>query len=259
MWAQRLSDSLNIPADFGIADFPGEWSKPTDHTGPEGSSPLKTALVDKTQSALYAIYSAVLIWTARRLEYMTDIKPLEELAVALFCYQHDPAYLTTARKRPRLLEIARREKYEATVLYFEYAIFYDRWCNNGDWSLFPNFSIVADAINLARHHMGARQRAVFDPWVEAVIERMNILAPLPQHADFTWEIPEEAMPAQRLVTMGPPVPPQALDVRLDLEDFDMAAASKEFLTTVDWQGNRYLSRPEDISQRTNGQPYRDPR
>jgi hypothetical protein len=259
MWAEIISRNLNVPADFGIGDFPAEWTKASNHTGPEGSSPLKAALVDKTQSALYSIYSAILIWTARRLEYMTDVKPLDELAVALFCYQHDPDYLTKGRRRPRLLEVSGKEKYEATVLYFEYAILYERWSNSGDWPLFPNFSIVADAINLSRHHMGSQQRAVFDPWVEEIIGRMNILAPLPQHADFTWDIPEEAMPAQRLISMGKPIPPQALDMNLDIRNLDMAGACAEFLRTVDWKGNRFLARPEEIEPRFTGLPYRDPR
>ncbi len=259
MWEEKISQSLRIPDDFGVGEFPDNWTEVTDHTGPEGSSPLKAALIDKTQSALYAVYSGVLIWASRRLQHMTDTKSLEELAVALFCYQHDPAYLTSNRPRPRLLEISTREKYEATVLYFEYAIFYERWSNNGDWPLFPNFAIVADAINLTRHHLGVRQRTLFDPWVEGIIVRMNALAPLPQHSEFRWDMPKEQKPAQRLITMGPPIPPQALDLSAGEKSIDLSKASREFLQSVDWKNNRFLKRPEDVSLRFSGQPYRDPR
>lgn len=242
-WANEIRLSLHIPEDFGLGGFPADWEGAIHHVGPRGSSPLKSALVDKTQAGLYAIYSGVMMFAAERLKYHANTTSLRDLAVALFCYQHDASFLKKHKKRPRLLDISRREKFSASVLYFEYAIFYDRWANSGNWPLFPNFAIVAEAITLARHHMGPQQRDIFDPWVEGIIARMNIIAPLPQHANYTWDLPEAEMPAQRRETMGQPIPPQTLDLSVDISGIDLGQASEEFISTVDWSGNSFLSLP----------------
>lgn len=257
MWAQKISNALSIPSDFGEGDFPSEWSKPIHHAAPGG--PLKAALIDKTQGALHAIYSGVLIWAARRLQHKTDVNALEDMAVMLFCYQHDPAYLLLGEKRPRILEASRAERYKGTEIYLRYLIFYQFWNNGWNWPLLPHYSTVAEAINLARYHMGPKQRALFDPWVEGIITRMNILAPLSEHVDLTPNVPEPDKPARRLLVMGAPLPPQLLDLRLNPDGFDMSAASREFLTTVDWRNNRYLRPPEDIALASGGRPYQDPR
>lgn len=257
-WADRIRLGLHIPQDFGLGDFPTDWKGAIHHIGPRESSPLKSVLIDKTQAGLYAIYSGVLIFAAERLQYHTDTQSLRDLAVALFCYQHDPRYLTLRKKRPRLLDISRREKFAATALYFEYAIFYDRWANSGNWPLFPNFSMVAEAITLARYHMGSPQRAVFDPWMKGIIARMNTLASLPEHSSFRWDMPEAQMPAQRRLTMGSPIPPQTLDVTVDVSEIDLGQASGEFLATVDWSRNPFLAAPDQGGQPSGGSVVEDP-
>jgi hypothetical protein len=257
MWAKRIGDALSIPDDFSSDDFPSEWSEPMHHATSGG--PLKAALIDKTQGALHAIYSGVLIWAARRLERMTDVKALEDLAVMLFCYQHDPDYLFAGEEPPGILDSSRAEKYRGTEMYLRYLIFYQFWSNGWNWPLLPHYSTVAEAISLARYHMGPKQRATFDPWVEGIISRMNVLAPLTEHADLTPNVPEPDKAARRLLVMGPPIPPQLLDLRLDPNGLDMSAASREFLTTVDWRDNRYLKSPKDIVLASGGRPYQDPR
>lgn len=199
------------------------------------------------------------MWASKRLAQMTDTTALEDLAIALFCYQQDSSYLFVGHARPRILHANRADRFQATEIYLRYLIFYDVWKNSGNWPVLPNFSMVAKAINLTRYHMGPKQRAIFDPWVEGIINRMNVLAPLPEHARLTWDIPQSDEPSQRLLVMGVPVPPQVLNLHLDLGGLDMFAASREFLTTVDWQNNRYLKPPEDIVLASGGRPYQDPR
>lgn len=257
-WADRIRLGLHIPQDFGLGGFPTDWKGAIHHVGPRESSPLKSVLIDKTQAGLYAVYSGVLIFAAERLQYHTNTQGLRDLAVALFCYQHNSQYLTIRKKRPRLLDISRKEKFAATALYFEYAIFYDRWANSGDWPLFPNFAMVAEAITLARYHMSPPQRAVFDPWVEGIIARMNSLAPLPEHSSFTWDMREAEMPTQRRLSMGPPIPPQTLDLTVDVSEIDLEKASSEFLHSVDWLGNQFLAVPDQGGQPAGGSVVEGP-
>jgi hypothetical protein len=257
MWAKKLRDAMSVPADFGQGDFPSDWSEPMRHATPSG--PLKVALIDKTQAALHAIYSGVLIWAARRLEHRTDVKALEDLAVMLFCFQQDPAYLFAGEKPPTLTETSTAERFKGTEMYLRYLIFDQLWANDWNWPVLPYYSSVAKAITLTRHHMGPKQRAAFDPWVEGIITRMDALAPLPQHAELGPNVPKDDKPARRSLVMGRAIPPQVLDLGLSMEGFDMITASREFLTTVDWRGNRYLRPPEEVVLASGGQPYRDPR
>jgi hypothetical protein len=257
-WAARIKEFLQVPSDFSADDFPDAWSKPSDHVGPDDLTPLKAALFDKQQGGLYAIQSGVLIWGASRLESKTDVSALKELAVALFLLQQDNSYYRSPERRTNILEINEFEKYEAPGLYILDIFFDDRFYDGRRWPLYPHFSSLAQIVNLTRHHMGPAQRASFDPWLNGIIERMAILAPLPDTVDLPDEIPEDEKEAQRVVTMGPAIPPQALDLSRPFQDHDPREAWIEFLTTVDWPGNRFLNPPESVAP-VRGRAYAEPR
>jgi hypothetical protein len=260
MWAERIKDYLRIPPDFGLGDFPSRWSGPSAHNGSDGNAGLKKALVDKTQAGLFTLYSGVLIWAAARLETKTDVSPLKDLAVALFCLQQDNSYYRPPEARADIGEIDEAERYVSTVLYLMHLFFQDRMRNGGRWPLYPNFVAVAKAITLTRYHMGAPQRAVFDPWLKAAITRVDVLAPFPQHAELSPRIPPEAQEAQRAATMGTPIPPQALDLTRAVGGLDFPAAWTEFLTTVEWPSNRYLNPPHSVELAPgHGRAYAEPR
>jgi hypothetical protein len=257
VWAEKISRSLSIPEGFGEGDFPTRWSTPSAHAEPPPA--LKLALIDKTQSALHTIYAGVLIWVSRRLQDKTDTKGLEDLAVMLFCYQHDASYLRMPEKRPRILHASRAEKFEGTAIYLQYLAFYAFWLNEKNWPLLPHWSEVAGAITLARYHMGANQLALFDPWVQGIIARMNVLGPLPEHERLSPSVPKDKELEQRQRVMGSPIAPHLLDLRVNLSEVDSAAAAREFLTTVDWRNNQYLQPPENVILASGGSAYRDPR
>ena len=260
MWVRRIKEFLRVPPDFGSGDFPEAWSKPRDHAGPDGDTPLKFALLEKKQGGLYAIFSGVMIWAAARLEQKTDVSALEHLAVALFLLQQDNSYYRPPARRATIIEINKEEKYTATVLYILDRFYEDRLYNRGRWPLYPNFASVAQVINLTRHHMGPVQRAVFDPWVEGIIARTAVLAPFPESKQLQPDIPEAEQEAQRIATMGPAIPPQALDLSADVGELDFTEAWRAFLTTVDWSSNRYLNPPEAVALASGrGRAYAEPR
>ena len=260
MWSKLIRDFLGIPGNFGYGDFPEGWSKPESHTGPAEFTPLKSALLAKRQGGLYAILSGVLVWTAARLEHKTDVSALEDLAVALFLLQQDNAYYRRPAKRTSIIDINRSEKYAATVLNMLDIFYEDRFYNLQRWPLYPNFSAVAQTINLSRHHMGPAQRAVFDPWVEGMIARIGVLASFPEAAQLQFDIPEAEQENQRIQTMGPAIPPQALDLSVDAATLDAPQAWRAFLTSVDWAGNRYLNPPDAVVLPPGrGRAYAEPR
>lgn len=260
VWEERLSRYLHIPTDFSAEPFPVDWIKPIKHIGASEHTPLKQALTAKHQGGLYALMSGVLIWTAARLQNHTDVQPLQELSVALFLFQQDPAYYRHPEERPKLRIIDSAEKYQATVMWMLHSFYEDWFWFQQDWTLYPTFSTVAEIICLARHHMGSAQRAVFDPWVEGMIARIADIAAYPEAKDLPDEIPEADRAAQRLTTMGPAIPPQTLDLTLDLSTLDFQKAWIEFLTSVDWASNRFLKPPDEIHLSiASGRAYAVPR
>ncbi|MEM7056549.1 MAG: hypothetical protein AAF557_03100 [Pseudomonadota bacterium] len=256
MWAQKISDAIVIPSDFGIGEFPTEWSEPLHYAEP--GPPLKIALIEKTQSALHAIFSGVMIWAARRLGYVTDVTALEDIAVMLFCYQQDPDYVCQVHP-PSILESSQAERYEGVALFLEHLILYQLWKNDWRWPLLPHYNTVAQAITLIRYQMGPKQRSSFDSWITRIIERMNDLGPLPEHKGLMPRVAQEDRPARRQVVMGLPIPPQSLDLGMDMNGFDMSAAWHDFLTTVDFRNNRFLKPLEDVQLSSGERPYFDSR
>lgn len=249
---------MSIPSDLDAEEFTNEWTSPREHAEPTPAQ--KRAMIDKTQAALHAIYAGVLVWVSRRLRAKTDTRPLDELAEMLLCYQHDAAYVRMPEKRPRIYASSRADRFEGTVIYLGYQIFYALSNNDARWPLAPHWNEVAHAITLARYQMGAKHQRAFDAWTRGIIARMDAIAPLPEHKDLRLEVESpEQQSAQRRLVMGAPIAPQLLDLRVAVEGFDSSAASREFLRTVDWANNRYLQPPEAIALSSGGAAYREGR
>lgn len=260
MWVERIAAFMNVPGDLGLGTFPTKWTRPIDHVGGKGETPLKVALTAKRQGGLYALSSGVMIWAAARMGEMTDVTPLRDLALAQFFMQQHPAYYRHPDAIPDVNEINRTDKYEATVSFILKYFFDDWFFNRRDWPLYPNFAAVAEIITLCRYHMGPDRPAAFDGWVEGMIERISEIAAYPEARNLSFRIPPDLRPATRLATMGPAIPPQALDLSVDASRMDMREAWREFLTTVDWASNRFLNPPGAVHLPPGfGRPYEEPR
>lgn len=254
--ARRIIDTLGVPPGLAEAPLSGPWRGPLKHIGPDKFTPLKQSLLDKTNGAIYAVLSGVMLWGAERLRGLTDVAPLEDLALALFCFQQDARYLRKPAKITDLETIEARPRAEATVLYLLDSVYQDHIYERGMWSDLPMWGTAAEAINLVRHNLPASAAAAFDRWLEGVIARLDRLAPFADPGDA----PTPKTQAWREEVMGQPLPPSVLDLSVEPRPATFADEWRAFLASLDWATSIHLRPPKEIIKAGfKGTPYQSNR
>lgn len=255
--AARIMQYLPLPAGVAEAKFTGKWHGPVRHVGPERMTPLKEALCFKTNAALYSLYSGTLIWSAARLEGKIDTGPLFCLAEALYAWQQDWRWFRRPQRIPDLDDMDAADRPTATVMYLCDLIHQDHIYENRMWSTEPMFSTVAEAITLTRYNLPASAIPAFDGWVEAMIARLDSIAPFDEQGN-TPELPEGDTKERRSWTakvMGRPLPPSVLDLRKEVDVASFPAEWAETIASLDWQSNPYLALPRSQpADRADGVP-----
>ena len=254
--ALRIIDGLPIPPGTAEAPLTGPWKGAFAHVGPERLTPLKEALFDKTGAALYTLYSGVLLWSAVRLQPHANVAPLYHLAEALFAWQQDWRWFGRPAKIADIDRIDEAPRGEASVLCLLDLIHQDHIYENGMWPPEPMFSTVAEAITLTRHNLPKPAKTVFEGWVQQMIDRLNAIAPFPEHGQ-TPPLESGDTPARRAwaaKVMGQPLPPSVLDVAHPAGPAGFAGEWAEVLGLLDWQGNPYLRRPDGPPKPRDGAP-----
>ena len=244
MWADQIRNWMNVPADLGELPVKGRWNGVYKHSGADSYTPLKRSLALKHVSGLCTIMSGMMLWMSARLASRVDTSALDELAVALFCYQQDNLYYRSPETRASLAEIDAADRFQGPVVYI-----LDEWYNHRSrsdamWPVHPPHNMVGSMLEMARYTMGADGKTVFDAWITETIAKMNKLVPFPGHSSIPQKYDASQKPALALLSMGTPVPPHALDRSKSADLKGFAAQWQEFLTSVNWQQNRFL-RPQD--------------
>jgi len=258
--ARRIIDTLDLPAGLADAPLTGPWRGPLKHIGPDRFTPLKQSLLDKTNGAIYALLSGVMLWGAERLRALTDVAPLEDLALALFCFQQDARYLRRPAKITDLDTIESRPRAEATVLYLLDSVYQDHIYERGMWSDLPMWGTAAEAINLVRHNLPASAATAFDRWLGRVIARLDRLAPFDDPGEVpTFKSTAESQ-AWRAKVMGQPLPPSVLDLSVEPRPAKFADEWRGFLSSLDWAASIHLRPPKELAKAgVKGTPYQNSR
>jgi hypothetical protein len=260
MWANQIRNWMNVPLDIGDLPVKGKWNGVHKHIGADSYTPLKRSLAFKHVSGLCTIMSGMMLWMSARLASRVDTSALDELAVALFCYQQDNLYYRSPEARASLAEIDAADRFQGPVLYI-----LDEWYNHrsradATWPVHPPHNMVGSMLEMARYVMGADGKIVFDAWITETIARMNELVPFPGHSSVPQKYDVSQKAALSLVSMGPPVPPTALDRSITPEPKHFATQWQEFLTSVTWQQNRFLRPPDEMTATGfPAVPYRESR
>jgi hypothetical protein len=250
--ARRIIDTLGLPAGLAAAPLTGPWRGPLKHIGPDKFTPLKQSLIDKTNGAIYTLLSGVMLWGAERLRALTDVAPLEDLALALFCFQQDARYLRRPPKITDLDTIESRPRAEATVLYLLDTVYQDHIYERGLWSDLPMWGTAAQAINLVRHNLPASAATTFDRWLEQMIARLDRLAPF----DDPGDAPLPKTQAWREEVMGRPLPPSVLALSAEPRPAKFADEWRAFLSSLDWASSIHLRPPKELTKAGfKGTPY----
>jgi hypothetical protein len=252
----RLLDRLILPKDLPAKNVDFEWNGPGLHFAPLNATPLSKALMGKTNSALCTLCAGALVWGARRLEMVTEASPAYLIAEALLLWEDDPRYYhhpgPSSGTRPS------GQAYEAIVDLFREttSIFKD---SPGRHISDPPVQTVENVFSVVRQVLGPDWIDPFRKWTTQAIAKLDLLA-VNTHQDFTGRFDhesEQAWEVHKALNMGRPIAIEVLnpgDVRWDSLHSDNVYG--DFMTSVDWQQNRYLASPEHMtSLGFPGTPY----
>ncbi|SNS83789.1 hypothetical protein SAMN05421763_103147 [[Luteovulum] sphaeroides subsp. megalophilum] len=243
--AEEIARMLPIPEDIGGSAFTGKWRSASAHISPERMTPLKEALLFKTNAALYSLVSAAMVWQAERLRAQTDVSPLLDMAEALYAWQQDWHWFGRTPAIADIDTIDEAPRPQGSVLMMLDLIHQDHIYTSGHWPSEPIFSVTADMLVLTRFNLPADAVPAFDAWVEAVIARMDVIAEFPEHGE-TPELEVGDTPDRRAwaaKVMGRPLPPSVLDLSRDPDPSRWPDEWRDLLARLDWDRNPFLRRP----------------
>jgi hypothetical protein len=251
---------LNVPADLADRAIDKDWKGTPAHLGPHRYTPLRQAIEFKTSAALLALMAGSMFWAYERLHKHTDAGIVLSLSEAIFCYQVDPLYLNPIEKYrfiPRTDGVQLPEG-AATVypwIFFEKFFTFPRF-----WPIYPTIIETARTIYLTQHVMPKRDKR-YEKWVEAVVKKLNLIAPLPDPRKdlIPPGSPLDVFEAESKRVIGQPLSPWALNVN---EAFDPGRNGDEIdklLQAADPTKNPFLRSLEDLKTAGfAGTPYRYP-
>jgi hypothetical protein len=245
-----------VPEGLASKSVDFDWKGPQAHLAPTKATPLAKALMGKTNCGLYVLVSGTLVWAARRLEFVADIRPLLQMAEMLLCYQDDPRYFAEDGPSHLTRPLPPAQEAVETLCYETSAIF---MATPGRHASRPPIQAVENVASVTRFVLGPDGQKSFRKWMTDAIARLDGIAPNP-HQDFRSRYDfgsAEEWEAYKQLNMGPPLPLDVL-VQGDVSDAAVCATRfGQFLAQVDPSTNPYLASTETmLGLGFVGTPYR---
>ncbi|HEY6919906.1 MAG TPA: hypothetical protein VI412_11620 [Tabrizicola sp.] len=249
---------LALPvAPDGIAarsvDF--DWKGPQAHLAPTKATPLAKALMGKTNCGLYVLLADTLVWAARRLEFVAEIRPLLQMAEALLCYQDDPRYFAEDGPSHLTSPLPPAQEAVETLCYETSAIF---MATPGRHASRPPIQAVENVVSVTRLVLGSDAVKPFRKWITDSVARLDSIAPN-EHQDFRSRYDfgsVEDWEAYKTLNMGLPLPPDVLSLQETGAPSDLADGFARYLRSVEPATNPYLASAETmLAQGFMGTPY----
>jgi hypothetical protein len=234
-----------VPEGLAAKSVDFDWKGPGAHLAPTKATPLAKALMGKTNCGLYVLMSGTLVWAARRLEFVADIRPVLQMAEALLCYQDDPRYFAEDGPSHLTSPLPAAQEAVETLCYETSAVF---MATPGRHASRPPIQAVENVVSVARFVLGSDGQKSFRKWLTDSIARLDAIAPNP-HQDFRSRYDfgsAEDWEAYKALNMGPPLPLDALASGDALGPEGLADQFARFLTSVDPSGNPYLASAETM-------------
>jgi hypothetical protein len=238
---------MQVPEGIGALPFKGKWCGVRKHTGSSGYTPLKKSLAFKHVSGLYTITSGMLVWMSSRLSEKADTRVLDELALALFCYQQDESYYRSPDTRPSSAELDDADRFVGPIMYVLDEWYDHRSRSNAGWPVYPPHNMIGSLLELTRYVVGVEVKPIFDAWIQDVISMANEQVPFPGHSSIPQKYSAEERMTLAAVTMGRPLPPHVLDRKKAPDAHSFSAQWVEFLQSAEWSRNRFLRPPDDLA------------
>lgn len=236
---------IDLPAGLDQPPHGILWEGRDKHLAPTRDTPLKRAVLGRTNNALSLIIAASMIWAAKRLSLKGDVTKVLRVAEATLCWQASPRYFNDDSPYffgdPGLGLVERITETVAAkgTTDFQRA--------PGRHHPLPPLQDVADMVALTRHVLGERFDPAYKDWLRGLIDRLGGVAPRPGAPDDVWPELGTADYATRLSgVVGQPLPPEAANMARPFDPGERAALYSAFLRQVDWASNPYLNPPDKM-------------
>lgn len=239
---QRLSVFENLA--MSAEPMTDRWTGALDHIGPvQTITPLMEMIGGKTTCGTVTLMSGVMLWGAERLRPFTPVDYLEEIAEAIFAWQHDWRYVDFFAGVPGKSPNGPPALSAAMMLR---QLFLLSISEPEDWhSFYQPIMKASHMINITEFILPASAKEPFQGWLRAISNRLDQIAEIPDikkpvYSEFQSE---EAFDAYCAPRRGGPIPPVVFDLSVDINALDLAQA---FVATLDHTQNRYLRSPQQM-------------
>lgn len=255
--SQNLEALLDLDAGFAVTkfrNFPDQKYLP--------SSTLNLTLDNVTTAGSLLLLAGCMLWVARRLAKVTDVKRCYQVAEALLCFQDCPSYF--GKRWPPIKPPRSDAERAVKALTDLMGINRGLWVGKASHPLPPGIAETASvAVTMVRTVLGAEAKGPFEAWLQTIVDRLQqfaanqraiaLRAKMKGGVWFHYDV-EERFTKQH---MGPPLPPALLDLRFTPEAKTLGALYEQFLGAVDWQQNPFLATPKELARLPfyKGTPY----
>lgn len=254
---EKYATILALPSNLDIQKYGFQWDGRDGHLHPIESTPLKRALLAKTNNALTLITAGSLIWTAKRISPRVDTTKILQAAEVNLCWQANQLYFD--RESPKFFNDDISSVWLGVVDSFGLKGTRDFHRTPRKHTAFPPLQDTANLISMTRHVLGPLFEADYKAWLESLIERLNEIAPNPHQNEEKPADSEDEDAWQEYLSrhMGPPLPLEAANMARPFDMDNRAELYSNFLQSVDWAANPYLASPEKMKTLGYvGEPYR---
>jgi hypothetical protein len=235
-----LFDRLKVPETIRATKIEFQYLGPQAHFAPTSVTPLQKAMYGKTNSAVITLIAGVTLIVARRLESVADTRLLHQLVEVLLCFEAAPGYYSsyyTENPRPK------RNDAEEVIsgLFMEAGAVLV--AKRGKHSNFPPMQALKNSVALAELVLGKTHRPYLREFLTSSIDALARVAANPNQV-FTKKSDYETQAEWEAVVrmnFGTPVPIEALDASRNLDREALAPLFNDFLKSVDWRANPYLT------------------
>lgn len=239
---------------FGELDLTTEpltekWKGSKRHIGPvQTITPLVELLGGKTTCGTLALMSGVMSWGAARLQPFGDASYCDELADAGFAFHSDWRHVNI-KGGPRGKSPDQPVVHSAAMDLR--AIYAGAVYGETPWnSFYQPLMEASHLVHIVRFILPKEPKKAFDAWLKAVSARLDEIAPIPDldEPDINDFEDKFAYRAYCAPCRGLPLPPQVLDLSVDMSTIDLAAEAKAHIAQMNPAFNRYLRTPEEMAE-----------
>lgn len=236
-----VPESVQGPLDFA-------WRGARDHIGPtETVTPLLDMLAGTTTCGQLAMCAGILLWGSWRFKGQAEVEHNFELAEAAFAWHFNYRYVNTNRgptgappdQPPAVSATMKLNGYMRQAM--DPAQYWEKY--------YQPVRETFHAAHIVSHVLPKSAKKEFEAWLKEVVARVKRIASKPDE-EFKKKKEFESVEAHQAFIArhrGAPIPPEILDLNVEVNESNRKNLNARFLAGLSPSDNRYLLRPEELS------------